>query len=60
VITNFKAINKALTTMFVKFGSISLTYSFLAWLFLSVYDRLGFEKTLIILGIGVINYGIRR
>jgi len=51
---------KKLTGLMVKFGSTAIVYSFLVWLFLSIYDRLGFEKTLIILAVGVIHYGIRR
>ena len=41
------------------FGKILLPYLFSIWVFLSIFDRIGFEKTLIILLIGVLNYGIR-
>lgn len=53
-------INQALIKFLIKFGSILISYSFLVWIFFSIYDRAGFEKTLIILLVGVINYGIRR
>ena len=41
------------------FGKILVPYLFAIWVFLAIFDRIGFEKTLIILLIGVLNYGIR-
>ena len=39
---------------------IIIGYSFMSWIFLGLYDSQGFDKTLIILLVGVFWYGIRR
>ncbi len=43
-----------------KFIPIIIGYSFMSWMFIGVYDSIGFEKTLIILLVGVFWYGIRQ
>ena len=42
------------------FIPIIIGYSFMTWIFMGVYDSLGFEKTLIILLVGVFWYGLRQ
>lgn len=37
-----------------------LMYMLLSWLFLNIYDSLGFEKTIIILLVGLINFYLRK
>jgi len=39
---------------------IIIGYSFMSWIFLGIYDSQGFDRTLIILLVGVFWYGIRR
>lgn len=51
---------KGFAPLLTKFGVIIISYSILAFLFLSIYEMQGFERTIIILLVGVINYGIRR
>ena len=43
-----------------KFIPILIGYSFMSWMFVGLYDSVGFEKTLIILLVGVLWYGIRQ
>ena len=43
----------------VKLAMILVGYSFMTWIFLGLYDRFGFDKTLIILLVGVLWYGLR-
>lgn len=38
----------------------SLIYLFLIYVFLNLYDRWGFEKTLIIVLVGVVSFAIRK
>ena len=51
---------KSLLKRLVKFVPIIIGYSFMSWMFIGVYDTIGFEKTLIILLVGVFWYGIRQ
>lgn len=58
LIAYFKLFKKLLKKM-GKFIPIIIGYSIMSWMFLGVYDTIGFEKTLIILLVGVFWYGIR-
>ena len=51
---------KGLVKRALKFIPIILGYSFMSWMFIGVYDAIGFEKTLIILLVGVFYYGLRQ
>ena len=51
---------KTLVKKVIKFIPILIGYSFMSWMFIGVYDSIGFEKTLIILLVGVFWYGIRQ
>lgn len=54
---------KNLKIMFKKIGKfipILIGYSFMSWMFIGLYDSVGFDKTLIILLVGVLWYGIRQ
>lgn len=42
-----------------QFAGIIIGYSITSWIFLSIYERLGFEQTIIILLVGVFWYGLR-
>ena len=51
---------KKLLKKIVKFIPILIGYSFMSWMFIGLYDTIGFEKTLIVLLVGVLWYGIRQ
>jgi len=53
-----KLFKKLLKWVF-KLIPIIVGYSIMSWMFIGVYDTIGFEKTLIILLVGVFWYGIR-
>lgn len=55
-ISNFKLLLKKIA----KFIPILIGYSIMSWMFIGLYDSIGFEKTLIILLVGVLWYGIRQ
>jgi len=44
----------------INFIPILIGYSFMSWMFLGLYDTIGFDKTLIVLLVGVLWYGIRQ
>jgi len=44
----------------INFIPILLGYSFMSWMFIGLYDTIGFDKTLIVLLVGVLWYGIRQ
>ena len=44
----------------INFIPILIGYSFMSWMFIGLYDTIGFEKTLIVLLVGVLWYGIRQ
>ena len=44
----------------IKFIPILIGYSFMSWMFIGLYDTIGFDKTLIVLLCGVLWYGIRQ
>ena len=44
----------------IKFIPILIGYSFMSWMFIGLYDSIGFDKTLIVLLVGVLWYGIRQ
>ena len=39
---------------------ILIGYSFMSWMFMGLYDTMGFNKTIIILLVGVLWYGIQQ
>ena len=55
-ITTFKRFIKKV----IKFIPILIGYSFMSWMFIGLYDSIGFDKTLIVLLVGVLWYGIRQ
>ena len=55
-ITTFKRLIKKI----IKFIPILIGYSFMSWMFIGLYDSIGFDKTLIVLLVGVLWYGIRQ
>jgi len=44
----------------LKLIPVILGYSFMSWIFLSLYDSYGFDRTIIILLVGVLWYGLRK
>lgn len=50
---------KLFKSLIIQFGIVFISYSILSWIFLGIYAKFGFEKTLIILLVGVFYYGIR-
>ncbi len=51
---------KKLIPYAIKFIGIIIGYSIMSWIFLNIYDSVGFGKTLIIVLVGVLWYGVRQ
>lgn len=51
---------KIMLKKMLKFIPILIGYSVMSFIFVGMYDSIGFEKTLIILLVGVLWYGLRQ